>query len=231
MKRFYKFLMPLVAIVAMALPVNVAAQSNCDNGTITVATASASTATTSYFPAYNYYNYSASEVLVLASELEGLGGEIASMQFKPENLTSSDYYNNCQVYLGNSLLADLSGGWVQDTSMHLVFTGNLNFTTTDWQTITFDSTFNYTGNNLIVLVVRPLSPPTTAAAHAAAMPIRTATPFPSVLSPVVLPTVPLRPFPSTSSRVAMLPYLAPMSTMQPPPISVPTRPPSAGSTL
>ena len=29
MKRFYKFLMPLVAIVAMALPVNIAAQTSC----------------------------------------------------------------------------------------------------------------------------------------------------------------------------------------------------------
>ena len=29
MKRFYKFLMPLVAIVAMALPVSVAAQTTC----------------------------------------------------------------------------------------------------------------------------------------------------------------------------------------------------------
>ena len=155
MKRFYKFLMPLVAIVTMALPVKVVAQDNCDNGTITVANAETSTTTTGYCPGYSFYNYSVSEVLVLASELEGLGGEITSMQFKPNSATAGSYFTNCEVYLALTTQADLSAGWIQDTSLHLVFTGDLSYTTTDWQTITFDSAFNYDPSyNLVVLVRR-----------------------------------------------------------------------------
>ena len=59
MKPFYKFLMPLVAIVAMALPCNVQAQVTCDSGSpMTVSNADTSTTTTSYMPGYSYYNYS-----------------------------------------------------------------------------------------------------------------------------------------------------------------------------
>ena len=153
MKRFYKFLMPLVAIVAMALPWSARAQSDCDNGLITVANAETQTTTTSYCPGYSTYNYSASEVLVPGAALEEIG-TIYSMQFKPASTSAGTYFDNCQVYLANTTLDDLSAGWVQDSTLHLVYTGNLNYTTTDWQTITFDTAFNYTGGNLIVLVIR-----------------------------------------------------------------------------
>ena len=153
MKRFYKFLMPLVAIVALALPVSVVAQTPCDYGTITVANSEVQTTTSTYCPAYSFYNYSASEVVVPAESLEGIG-EIRSMQFKPTVTTAGSYFSNCSVYLGNTTLTNLSAGWVQDTSMHLVFTGNLNYSNTNWQTITFDSSFTYTGGNLIVLFIR-----------------------------------------------------------------------------
>ncbi len=153
MKRFYKFLMPLVAIVAMALPANVAAQSTCDYGTITVSNADTSTTTTSYFPAYAYYNYSVSEQLVPADRLEGLG-EIHSMQFKPSTTTAGSYYDNCEIYLGMTTQSDLSAGWIQDGTMHLVFSGSLSYTTADWQTVTFDSVFAYDGSSNLVVLVR-----------------------------------------------------------------------------
>ena len=77
MKRFYKFLMPLVAIVALALPVSVVAQTPCDYGTITVANSEVQTTTSTYCPAYSFYNYSASEVVVPAESLEGIGEKMA----------------------------------------------------------------------------------------------------------------------------------------------------------
>lgn len=153
MKRFYKFLMPLVAIVAMALPANVAAQSTCDYGTITVSNADTSTTTTNYFPAYAYFNYSVSEQLVPADRLEGLG-EIHSMQFKPSTTEAGSYYDNCEIYLGMTTQSDLSAGWIQDGTMHLVFSGSLSYTTTDWQTVTFDSVFAYDGSSNLVVLVR-----------------------------------------------------------------------------
>ena len=155
MKPFYKFLMPLVAIVAMALPCNVQAQVTCDSGSpMTVSNADTSTTTTSYMPGYSYYNYSFSEVLILADDLMGLG-EIKALQFKPASTSAGNYFNNCEIYLANTELEDLSSGFFDDASeLELVWSGSMNYTTTDWQTIVFDDPFAWDGSSNIVVAVR-----------------------------------------------------------------------------
>jgi hypothetical protein len=155
MKRFYKFLMPLVAIVAMALPWNVQAQVTCDSGSpVTVSNTDTSTTTTSYMPGYSLYNYSFSEVLILADDLMGLG-EIKALQFKPASTSAGNYFNNCEIYLANTELEDLSSGFFDDASeLELVWSGNMNYTTTDWQTIVFDDPFAWDGSSNIVVAVR-----------------------------------------------------------------------------
>ena len=61
MKRFYKFLLPLVAIVAMALPWNARAQEIVTIGT--------GTSTSYYVPFNSLYGYSFSEWLYSAADI------------------------------------------------------------------------------------------------------------------------------------------------------------------
>ena len=155
MKRFYKFLMPLVAIVAMALPWNVQAQVTCDSGSpVTVSNADTATTTSSYFPAYSLYNYSYSEQIIPAEDLAGIG-DIKALMYMPTNTTSNTYYDNCEIYLANVSVDDLSAGFVQDMSQfELVYTGSLNWTSAGWNTIVFNSTFSWDGSSNLLIAIR-----------------------------------------------------------------------------
>ena len=77
MKRFYKFLMPLVALVAMALPWNASAQ-------LTTVVADGTT-TNSYIPIYGLWadDYTRSQFIYPVSMLEDLtaGSQITSLTF------------------------------------------------------------------------------------------------------------------------------------------------------
>ena len=80
MKRFYKFLMPMVAMVAMALPWTASAQL-----TLTVADG---TSTNGYVPVYGYYAdaYLQADFVYPADSLsEMTGGIINSMTFFSTN--------------------------------------------------------------------------------------------------------------------------------------------------
>ena len=77
MKRFYKFLMPLVALVAMALPWNASAQ-------LTTVVADGTT-TNTYIPIYGLWadDYTRSQFIYPVSMLEDLtaGSQITSLTF------------------------------------------------------------------------------------------------------------------------------------------------------
>ena len=120
------------------------------------ANADSATSTVSYFPAYSLYDYSYSEVIIPAERLTGLG-EIKGMEFKPTNVTAgSSHLTNCDIYLMHTTATSLSDGFIQDTTnFQLVFSGNLSYDNTNWQTITFDSTFTWNGfDNVLVAVHR-----------------------------------------------------------------------------
>ena len=155
MKRFYKFLMSAAMAMALMVPWTTRAQEfTCDNGSpVTLANADAATTTTTYIPGFSTYNYSYTEVIVLAENLEGMG-DIYSMQFKPSSTSAGTYFTNCEIYLANTALETLSDGFSHDSTMQLVYSGSLNYTTTDWRTVVFDTVFHYTGGNLLVAVRR-----------------------------------------------------------------------------
>ena len=155
MKRFYKFLMPLVAIVAMALPWNVQAQVTCDSGSpVTVSNADTATSTTSYIPGYSLYNYSFTQVLIPAENLTGIG-EIKALQFNPTSTTGGTQFTNCEIYLANTELEDLSAGFHDVASdFELVWSGDLSYTTTGWKTIVFDDAFTWDGVSNVIVTVR-----------------------------------------------------------------------------
>ena len=128
----------------------------CDSDTaLTFANADSATSTTNYFPGYSYYNYSYTEVIIPAERVNGLG-EIKGMEFKPTNVANgSSYFSNCEIYLMQTNVTSMAGGFIQDTTnMQLVFTGDLSYDNTNWQTITFDNTFTYNGIGNILVAVR-----------------------------------------------------------------------------
>ncbi len=120
------------------------------------ANADSATSTVNYFPAYSLYDYSYSEVIIPSERLTGLG-EIKGMEFKPTNVAAgSSHMTNCDIYLMHTSATSLSDGFIQDTdNFQLVFSGNLSYDNTNWQTITFDSSFTWNGfDNVLVAVHR-----------------------------------------------------------------------------
>ena len=120
------------------------------------ANADSATSTVNYFPAYSLYDYSYSEVIIPSERLTGLG-EIKGMEFKPTNVAAgSSHMTNCDIYLMHTTATSLSDGFIQDTTnFQLVFSGNLSYDNTNWQTITFDSSFIWNGfDNILVAVHR-----------------------------------------------------------------------------
>ena len=118
--------------------------------------ADSATSTVNYFPAYSLYDYSYSEVIIPAERLTGLG-EIKGMEFKPTNVAAgSSHLTNCDIYLMHTTATSLSDGFIQDTNnFQLVFSGDLSYDNTNWQTITFDSSFTWNGlDNILVAVHR-----------------------------------------------------------------------------
>ena len=128
----------------------------CDgNPALLFANADAATTTTNYFPGYSLYDYSYSEVIIPSERLTGLG-EIKGMEFKPTNITNgSSYFNNCEIYMMNTSATSLSDGFIQDTNnFQLVFSGNLSYEDTNWQTVTFNNTFTWNGSDNLLVAVR-----------------------------------------------------------------------------
>ena len=129
----------------------------CEEGDVaTVANADNSSSSQQYMPAYSWYNYSYSEVIVPAERLVGIG-TVKAMEFKPATMnTGSSYFTNCKIYMANTDRENLSDGFIQDTNlMQLVWSGDMNFTSLDWQTLLFSNNFEWDGvSNVVVAVHR-----------------------------------------------------------------------------
>ena len=142
MKRFYKFLMPLVAIVAMALPVNVMAQS------LTVANG---TATNTYVPIYGYYcdDDQHNQVVYPASMLADMENNyITSLSFYQQQAASESWGTTVTIKMmeiTDSVLTDL----VATTGATTVYTGTVNGTNAV-ETFVLTTPFEYQGGNLLV---------------------------------------------------------------------------------
>ena len=143
MKRFYKFLMPLVAIVALALPWNVGAQ------TLTVADG---TATDEYVPIYGYYCDAEqhNQMLYPADMLDSMDGSyITSLTFYQSQAASSSWGTTVTIKMLEVTDSVITSGHLPTTGATTVWTGTVNGTTS---TLNFVLTtpFAYNGGNLLV---------------------------------------------------------------------------------
>ena len=143
MKRFYKFLMPLVAIVAMALPLKASAQSS-----VLIADG---TTTNSYVPLYGLWmdDYTRTQCIYPASMLDDITTGSA--------ITSLTFYTSDAAYTYGAATFDVKLGEVSQTTLdsYLTYTATTVYTgsvevSNNQMVVNFDVPYVYMGGNLMI---------------------------------------------------------------------------------
>jgi len=107
------------------------------------------TSTTSYFPEYCLYNYSYTQQLFLASEMNG-PANISSISFDATTIANAN--RNLQIYLMHTSATSCSS-WINVSAAQQVYSGSTTLTT-GWNTFNFTTPFQYNGtDNLVVVVI------------------------------------------------------------------------------
>ncbi|MBO7490892.1 MAG: fibronectin type III domain-containing protein [Bacteroidales bacterium] len=149
-------------------PYTVTITSECTEGTAPVITRNFSTGclfggdnivgngtSTSYnIPLNTYYNYSYTQQLYLANEINN-SGDIHSIGFQYIYSTAQTK-NNQSIYLAETDLTSLST-WVPADSLTLVYSGSVNYNNSgpdNWVTINLTTPFTYSGTRNLVVVVK-----------------------------------------------------------------------------
>ena len=105
-------------------------------------------------PAYEYYNYSISQQIYTAAEMQGMVGSITSIAFKQYD--SAVKTRNLSVYLLNTSKDAFIGytDWASVPLENLVFSGTVTYPGVpgEWMKLEFQTPFEYTGENLLVCV-------------------------------------------------------------------------------
>ena len=113
------------------------------------------TNTNNYVPVYGLYADAAnnhSQSIYPAEMLtELVGKEIVSLKYFVQSGSSDNWANgNWEVRIGVTSEENLSAGFVDNTNLTEVYTGNLSASVADGMTITFAQPFTYTGGNLLI---------------------------------------------------------------------------------
>ena len=109
-----------------------------------------STATNSYLPTYEFYNYSLTQQIYTAEEI-GMAGLINSISFYATGSATRKF----DVYLVNTEKSAFDGStdWVVPTADDKYYSGNVSYVANGWTTITLSNPFNYDGtSNLCVII-------------------------------------------------------------------------------
>ena len=111
------------------------------------------TSTHSNLPLNNYYNYTYTQQIFLASEMGG-AHTLDSIAFDYAYSTPSTEKTSVTIYLGHTTQSTFSStsNYIPATGLQQVYTGNLNCTQ-GWNTFVFSTPFQYNGTDNLVLVV------------------------------------------------------------------------------
>ena len=112
------------------------------------------TATSTYLPTYNYYNYSLTEQIYTAEEI-GQAGAIESVDiFSVGTVTRT-----LEFYMVSTEKETFTDGtdWIAATASNLVYNGSVTFAANSWNTIEFDNPFIYDGHSNVALIVRDMT--------------------------------------------------------------------------
>ena len=110
------------------------------------------TNTSYYIPIGNFYNYSYTQQLISASELNG-AMSIDGIDFQYAYSSPSTSKTNVSIYMANVSQTSLSSSFVPySNSFTLVYTGAMNCTQ-GWNHFQFTTPFSYDGNSNLLIVV------------------------------------------------------------------------------
>ena len=111
------------------------------------------TVTTYQLPLNNYYNYSYTQQIYLASEMGG-AATIDSIAFYYSYATASTDKTSVTIYLGHTSQSTFSGesSYIPSTGLQQVYTGHMNCHQ-GWNTFVFTTPFQYNGTDNLVVVV------------------------------------------------------------------------------
>ena len=105
-------------------------------------------------PTQVYYNYSFTQQIYTAEELNELAGTINSIAFKQYD--AAERTRNLSIYLLNTTKDSFQSGsdWVSVTEENMVWTGDVTYPAAagQWMEIGFQTPFEYTGGNILVCV-------------------------------------------------------------------------------
>ena len=106
-------------------------------------------------PTYELYNYSVTQQIYTAEEINTDAGVITSIAFRQTESVSDT--RNLEVYMLNTTKDYFEGSydWFNVTSENLVFSGNVTYPAVagEWLELEFDKQFLYEGGNVVVCVV------------------------------------------------------------------------------
>ncbi len=125
----------------------------CNNSFGDTVATTPSSVTSYYIPVNNYYGYSYSQQIVLASELHG-SGEISAIDFKYAYTSANTAKSNCTIYVGHTTKSQFSSNtdFVDPADMQMVYAGTLS-STNGWNHFVFNNPFPYDGvRNLVIAV-------------------------------------------------------------------------------
>ena len=116
----------------------------------------AGTYTSYYVPVYGYYDYGWSRTIYTQDELDSTPMEITGIAYNVRN--NPNYtYNNLYVYITDTSDTGFASASYADTGTYtLVYSGDVTWSGSGWQTITFDNTYSYDGTGSIEVQWRNL---------------------------------------------------------------------------
>lgn len=107
-----------------------------------------------YTPVNNFYNYSYTQLLFMANEINVAGGTIEKIGFQYGYSTAMTDKTNVTIYMANTAKTSFSDGsdWVL-TGLTPVYSGSLNCSGNGtWNDFTLSAPFDYEGGNLLVVI-------------------------------------------------------------------------------
>ena len=105
-------------------------------------------------PTYTYYNYSFTQQIYTAEEMQDMSGMITSIAFKQAK--SESFSRNLSVYMQNVETATFTSGsaWIPVSESDLVFAGTVTGPgqAGEWMVLELQTPFEYTGGNFLLCV-------------------------------------------------------------------------------